>query len=114
MPLTRSFRELVKDRADRDPTFRAALLAEAVETLLGDDLPTARILLRDIINATVRFDRLAEETGLSSKSLMRMFGPEGNPTTRNLLKVVHTLARLEGLRLEITAVPATADDVAAE
>ena len=31
MTLTRDFKETIKARADRDPTFRAALLVEAVE-----------------------------------------------------------------------------------
>jgi len=114
MPLTRSFKDLVKTRADRDPAFRAALLAEAVETLLADDPATAKILLRDFINATMGFERLAEATGLPPKSLMRMFGAGGNPTSRNLFAVIRTLANSEGLVLSVTATPPNADDVAAE
>ena len=114
MPLTRSFKDLVKDRADRDPAFRAALLAEAVETLLADDHATARILIRDFINATMGFDRLAAATGLQSKSLMRMFGTDGNPTSRNLFAVLHALARAEGLTFEVTTTTPIVDDVAAE
>lgn len=114
MPLTRSFKDLVKARADQDPAFRAALLAEAVETLLADDYATARLLIRDFINATIGFERLGEETGLGSKSLMRMFGASGNPTSRNLFMVIHALARSEGLAFEVTTTSAVRDEVAAE
>jgi hypothetical protein len=35
MALTRSFRETVRARAQRDPDFRIALIREAVEKLIG-------------------------------------------------------------------------------
>jgi DNA-binding phage protein len=34
---------------------------------------------RDYIKATVGFEQLGAETGSSPKSLIRMFGPTGNP-----------------------------------
>lgn len=91
MVLTRSFKTLVRDRAEREPAFRAALFAEALESLLAADLPTARSQLRDFVNATLGFERLAERTGLPVKSLMRMFGPRGNPTAANLFAVIEAL-----------------------
>ena len=51
MVLTRSFKETVKARADRDPEFRAALLREAAEILLAGDVETGRALMRDYVNA---------------------------------------------------------------
>ena len=63
MPLTRSFKDTVKARAERDPAFRAALLTEAVELMLSGDLDTGKAILRDYINATVGFECLARETG---------------------------------------------------
>ena len=74
MPLSRSFKETVKARAERDSAFRDALLAEGVGALLAGDLDTGRAILRDYINATVGFKRLAKSTGTPAKSLMRMFG----------------------------------------
>lgn len=50
--LTRDFRETVKARADRDPVFRARLYQEALQALLDGDFGTAKILLREVINAT--------------------------------------------------------------
>ena len=104
MALTRSFRETVKARAERDPAFRDALLTEAVDQFLAGDLNTGKAVLRDYINATIGFDRLGEVLGRSPKSLMRMFGPDGNPTAENLLGVIGTLQEETGVHLKIRAV----------
>jgi len=39
----------------------------------------------------------------SSKSLMRMFGPKGNPQASNLFAVIHYLQEQEGIPLEVKA-----------
>ena len=99
MPLTRNFRDTVRARAEREPAFRRALFQEAVQALLQ-----GRAALRAYINATVGFDRLGEVLGRSPKSLMRMFGPDGNPTAENLLGVIGTLQEETGVHLKIRAV----------
>ena len=104
MPLTRDFRETVMARARRDPEFREGLLKEAIEVLLGGEVAVGNALLRDYINAAVGFEELGRLTGKSPKSLMRMFGPNGNPQARNLFAVINQLQRYEGVRLEVTAV----------
>jgi DNA-binding phage protein len=91
VPLTKDFRDTVKARADRDPVFRVGLYREAVQALIDGDFGTARILLRDFINATVGFSAVARRLGLVDKSVMRMFGPSGNPTAANLLAVMQVL-----------------------
>lgn len=101
MALTRSFKETVKARAERDPAFRDALLTEAVEQFLAGDLATGKAVLRDYINATIGFERLAAETGSSSKSLMRMLSPDGNPTANSLFGVLNKLQQSEGLQLAV-------------
>jgi DNA-binding phage protein len=104
MPLTRDFKMTVKARAERDPAFREALLTEAVELLLSGEVETGKAILRDYINATVGFERLAKETGTPSKSLMRMLGPKGNPRASNLLTLISALQQLSGLHLEVATV----------
>ncbi len=101
MALTRAFRDTVQARAERDPAFRAALLAEGIETLLAGDVAIGKAILRNYINATVGFGPLAEATGTQPKSLMRMFGPAGNPTAKNLMAVIGHLQRQAGLGLRI-------------
>ena len=101
MPLTRSFKDTVKARAEHDAPFREALLAEGVDALLAGDVDTGKAILRDYINATVGFDKLAQETGTPAKSLMRMFGPRGNPNARNLFSVMHRLQSASGISLRV-------------
>jgi len=103
MPLTRSFRETVQARARRDVKFRQALLAEAMQALLDGDLEEGRAALRSCINATIGFERLGEALGRSPKSLMRMFGPSGNPKAENLLGVIGVLQEETGVRLRVLA-----------
>jgi DNA-binding phage protein len=103
MPLTREFKETVKARAERDSAFRAALLKEAVELLLDGDLETGKSVLRDYINATVGFEKLARATGTPAKSLMRMLGPNGNPRADNLLTLIAKLQRVTRIHIAVAA-----------
>ena len=105
MGLTRSFKQTVQARVLADPAFRDALLQEGVEALLGGDVETGKAVLRDYIKATVGFEQLGAETGASPKSLIRMFGPTGNPQARNLFSVISHLQRHAGLTLRVTAQP---------
>lgn len=101
MTLTRDFKQTIQLRAQRDPAFRKALLREGIESLLRGDLETGKIVLRDYINATIGFSGLAKATGVSSKSLMRMFGAEGNPQARHIFQIVALLQKREGVRFAI-------------
>jgi DNA-binding phage protein len=101
MALTRDFKETIRARVKRDPSFRKALLREGIENFLAGDVETGKIILRDFINATIGFTKLSDVTRRSAKSLMRMLGPRGNPQARNLFKIVAYLQRAEGVRFEI-------------
>ena len=103
MALTRSFKDTVKARAERDPAFRDALLTEAVDQFLAGDFDTGKAVLRDYINATIGFERLAAETGSSPKSLMRMLSPTGNPTASNLFTILSTVQKAAGVHLGVAA-----------
>ena len=72
MALTRDFKETVKDRAARDPAFAKAMLDEAATAFLNGEPHVARLILRDLVNASVGFEGLATETNRPSKSLHRM------------------------------------------
>src|ERR1035437_6132360 len=101
MALTRDFRETVQARVKRDSTFRKELLSEAIESLLFGEVALGKELLRDYINATVGFPKLARHTKLHVKTLHQMFGPNGNPTARNLFEIVAYLQHAEGVRFEV-------------
>ncbi len=105
MPLTRDFKETICARVERDPKFRKELLRESLESLLAGDIATAKVILRDYINATVGFTELSEATQIPSKSLMRMFGPTGNPRADNLFEVVSFLQQREGVRFQLRSRP---------
>jgi len=105
MALTRDFRQTVQARVRRDPAFREKLLSEAIESLLSGEVALGKELLRDYINATIGFLKLAAETKIHAKTLHRMFGPNGNPTAGNLFEIVAYLQRSEGVRLEVRAAP---------
>jgi DNA-binding phage protein len=108
MALTRDFRETVQARVRRDSAFRKGLLRDAVESLLDGEVALGKELLRDYINATVGFPRLAEHTKLHAKTLHQMFGPKGNPTANNLFEIVAYLQRQEGVHLQVRASRAVA------
>ena len=101
MALTRDFRETVQARVKHDAGFRKGLLRDAVESLLAGEVALGKELLRDYINATVGFPKLAKDTRLHVKSLHQMFGPKGNPTASNLFEIVAYLQRHEGVRLQV-------------
>ncbi|WP_442581768.1 helix-turn-helix domain-containing transcriptional regulator [Mesorhizobium sp. ASY16-5R] len=101
MALSRSFKETVRARAERDPEFRAALLGEAVEAFAAGEADVGKALMRDYINATVGFDQLGEAVSIDPKNLMRMFGPRGNPRLGNLSAVLRELNRREAVRLKV-------------
>lgn len=101
MALTRDFRTTVQARAKRDGAFRKGLLREAIESLLGGEVALGKELLRDYINATVGFPKLAARTGIHAKTLHQMFGPKGNPTANSLFEIVAYLQQAEGVRLKV-------------
>ena len=104
MPLTRDFKETIKARIERDPAFREELLRKGVQCLLSGDVDIGKAVLRNYINATIGFQDLGGLTKKSPKSLMRMFGPNGNPQARNLFEVIGCLQEREGLHLKVEAV----------
>lgn len=101
MALTRDFKQTIKARVAADPTYGTLLLAEAVELLLSGDMETGKSVMRDYINATVGFEALAAATDIPAKSLMRMFGPKGNPRADNLFAVIGALQKANGVNLSV-------------
>ena len=51
--LTRDFKETVIARVERDPAFAKELLVEATTLVIGGEGDTARVILRDLVNATL-------------------------------------------------------------
>jgi hypothetical protein len=102
MVLTKSFKELVQKRISKDKAFADVLLREGVDAMLSGDVETGKALLRDYIKATVGFEQLAHAIDTPAKSLIRMFGPCGNPQARNLFGVIGYLQRQANVELRVT------------
>jgi DNA-binding phage protein len=106
MPLTKDFRQTIQARAQRDPRFREALFTEAINAYLAGDTAAGRTVLRDLVNATIGFEALADLVKKPSKSLHRMLGPRGNPSVDNFFEIVSALQRKTRMRLHVTATAA--------
>ncbi len=103
MGRTRPYTESIKEMAEGNPKFRAAVLAEASELFLGGEIEAAKIMLRDFVNATIGFQELGKETNINPKNLMRMLSEKGNPTATKMTALLVSLQQHEGIRLEVRA-----------
>ena len=103
MAKAKSFRDLVQGQVKSDRKFAEALLREGVDAMLSGDVETGKTILRDYIKATVGFEKLAQATDTPSKSLIRMFGPCGNPQAKNLFSVIGYLQKRAGAQLHVAA-----------
>jgi DNA-binding phage protein len=103
MALTKDFRETIYARAQRDAAFRKSLLTEAVNAYFGGDEAVGKAVMKDLINATIGFEKLAAVVEIPSKSLHRMLGPNGNPKTASFFAILRALQEREGVRLKVKA-----------
>jgi DNA-binding phage protein len=104
--LTRDFKQTIVERVKRDPAFAKALLDEAVTLFLNGEPQTARLILRDLVNATVGFEDLAAETAKPAKSLHRMLSTNGNPSMDNLAAILSVVRKKLGVDLKARAIKA--------
>jgi DNA-binding phage protein len=101
--LTSDFKQTVAERVQREPAFARALLDEAASLFLNGEPATARLILRDLVNATVGFEGLASATARPSKSLHRMLSASGNPGMANLAAIFDVLRRNLQVNIEVRA-----------
>jgi DNA-binding phage protein len=106
MALTRDFKQTVAARVERDPAFARAMLDEAATLFLNGEPETARMMLRDLVNATVGFEQLGKLTEKPAKSLHRMLSAHGNPSMDNLATIFGVLRDALKVEIEVHAVEA--------
>jgi len=106
MALTRDFKQTVAERGPRDPAFARALLDEAATLFLNGEPHTARLILCDLVNATIGFEALAAATAKPAKSLHRMLSKRGNPTMDNLAAILGVVCKRLGVDLQARTVEA--------
>jgi len=106
MGLTRDFKRTVGERVRRDPDFAKAMLDEAATSFLNGEPHTARLILRELVNATVGFEMLATALDKPAKSLHRMLSQNGNPTMDNLSAILVVLRKKLRVRIRAHTVKA--------
>ena len=94
--LTRDSSLTIVERIRRDPRFAKGVLTEAATIFLGGEPEVARLMLRDIVNGTLGFEKLSSLTGIPPKSLHRMLSGHGNPAMSNLAAIFGTITGPEG------------------
>ena len=99
MALTKNFKTTVAARVQRDPAFAQALLDEAITLFINGEPETAKLILRDLVNASVGFEKLAQEIQKPAKSLHRMLSASGNPTMSNMSAIFAAIKKK--LRFEV-------------
>jgi hypothetical protein len=102
MPLTKDFKATVMTRAHRDKDFCNAMLTEAINELLAGDVDLGKAILRDYINAAISFEILSAMLDKNPKSLMRMLGPRGNPTSKSLFDIFHAIQKLKKMKINVS------------
>ncbi len=99
--LTHDYRETIQERIERDSDFAQHLLDEAIALILNDEPKTARLILRDLVNATMGFELLSDKTNTNSKSLHRMLSAKGNPSMNNLTHIIGAIRKNLNVNFEI-------------
>ena len=92
-PLTGNFKQTMVERVRRG----------TASLFLNGEPATARVILRDLVNATVGFEGLAAATARPSKSLHRMLSVSGNPSMDNLAAIFDVLRRNLQVDIEVRA-----------
>lgn len=100
MVLTRHFKETIQKRVKADPKFAQTLFNEAISLFLTGEPETAKIILRDLVNATIGFEELAAEINKPNKSLHRMLSNTGNPTMSSLSAIFAAICK--SLKVRVT------------
>lgn len=101
MAKIRDFKETAAARVQSDPAFAQALLDEAITLFVNGEPESAKLILRDRVNATVGFEALADEIHKPAKSLHRMLSKSGNPTMTNVSAIFAAIER--ALKVEVRA-----------
>jgi hypothetical protein len=101
MELTTSFDESVTEDLRDSARFRKAFLGRVVASMLAGEVDLGKLMLRKYVNGTIGFIKLGAALGKSSKTLMQMLGPKGNPHIRNFFEIVAYLQKVEGITLQV-------------
>ena len=83
-----------------DIKMRLRVLQQATSLLLQGEPHTAKLLLRDLVNASIGFEQLARDIDKPPKSLHRMLSAAGNPTLSHVSAMLAAIAAHLGVEIE--------------
>jgi len=101
MPLTRAFKDTVMADLRRDREYRAAYLAEAIESMHSGEYEVGKRMIRNYINGTMGFEALSKAVGSPAKSLMRMLSEDANARADKLFDILSHLQGVDGFKVKI-------------
>jgi ketopantoate hydroxymethyltransferase len=88
-------------RTRRDASFAKGMLEQSVALFLVGESEAARLILRDLVTATVGFEELAVLTNRSVKSLRAMLTSNGKPGMDALSSIIQVLRGSLDVSLEV-------------
>ena len=88
MALTRDIHVTIRESLRGDPEYAKAVLVEITELFASKEYGTARLMLRDLVEAVVGVERVANATATSAEGLRQMLTLEGNPSTEQLAAII--------------------------
>lgn len=103
---TRNYHETVISRVQTDRAFAQALFDETLILFINGEADTAKLILRDLVQATVGFELLAEEIHKPVKYLDKILSQSGNPTMNTISKIFAAIKRSLKVEIQTTIVPA--------
>ena len=98
--------ETITARVQSEPAYARALLQQATCLLLQGEPHTAKLLLRDLVNASIGFEQLARNINKPPKSLHRMLSAAGNPTLSHVSAMLAAIAAHLGVEIQARVKPA--------
>jgi DNA-binding phage protein len=104
LPPSVPWEPIIDEHVRKSPALARGLLDEAVGALLSNETAAARNLIRHVIKGTIGYAELARLTATPEKSLIRMFGPKGNPTAAKLFSVLEQLQHCTGVRFTVHSI----------
>ncbi len=111
MPLTKDVNEIFVDQVQEQQELAIAVFFEAISALVNGEPIVSRLMLRNLVNATIGFETLAVEIDKPSKSVHRMLSANGNPTMDNLTVIIGALKKhLNICDVEVKSVMAEYDE----
>lgn len=89
--------EIIVEELQEDREFLKAHLANAIASFFNGEHGAARLMLRDIVNATIGFAELAAKLNKSDKGLMQMLTEKANPSAEHLFGIIYEVMKHEHL-----------------